>query len=154
MSKKVFYNLFIKNHGFEWDGSHNGLEAFIIEDNKLTFKKQEKLLNNGFKLICDSMLSYEATEKYANEVYDAHVHQCTLCNRYIQTSLVKGRRWNNAYEKYLVFNGYVCDQCADGLEVTGKTIKSDNLVNGENIHFPIRFTDFAIIDFPELKEGK
>ncbi len=144
----MFYNLFIKNH------SENGLQAFIIDDNKLTFKKQEKLLNDGFKLICDSMLSYEAAEKYANEFYDAHIHKCCLCDSFHQTNYIKGKRWNNAHGKYLVFSGYVCEPCADGLEVTGKVIKSDDYVNNENIHFPNRYTDMALIDFPELKEVK
>lgn len=154
MSGKIFYVLFIKNHGFVWTGSHNGLEAFIIEDNKRTFKRQEKLLNDGFKLICDSMLSYGAAEKYANEYYDAHVHSCCLCDQFTKTDFIKGRRWNNAYGKYLVFSGYVCDQCADGLDITGKVIKSDSYVINDNIHFPNRFTDYAIADFPELVNNK
>lgn len=145
-----FYNIFIKNHGNVSEYSHGGLEALIIEDSKLTFKKQEKLLKDGFKLICDSMTSFEAAEKYANQFYDAHVHQCCLCNKYTQTNLIKGRRWNNSYEKYLVFNGYVCDPCADGLEVTGKVIKSDDYVNNDSITFPNDFTNLAILDFPEL----
>jgi hypothetical protein len=148
----MFYNLYIKNHGLNNAGYHNGLEAFIITDDKLTFRKQEQLLNDGFKLIWDSARRYEEAEKYANEEYDAHTHCCCLCDRYISTSLIKGRRWNNNHEKYLVFNGYVCPQCEDGLEVTGKVIKTDSFPDSDKIHFPERFTNLAISDFPELKE--
>ncbi|MGE4283867.1 MAG: hypothetical protein AB7G87_09125 [Clostridia bacterium] len=150
MSEKTFFVLFIKNHGTDHHGNHQGLEAFIIEDGKMTFKKQEKLLNNGFKLIHDSLLSHEAAESYANEHYDAHVNSCCLCNNYTRTHLIKGRRWNNANGRYLVFNGWVCNQCADALEVTGKIVKSDNYVNTDYIQFPNSFTDMAIADFPEL----
>lgn len=141
-----FYNLFIKNH------SEEGLQAFIIADDKLTFKKQEKILNDGFKLISDSMLNYEKAEQYANEYYNAHVHSCCLCNQFSKTDFIKGKRWNNAHGKYLVFSGYVCDLCADGLEVSGKVIKSDHYVNNDNIHFPNIHTDYALMDFPELKD--
>jgi hypothetical protein len=152
MAEKKFYNLFIKNHGKDFAGYHQGLEAFIIEDSKLTFKKQEQLLKDNFKLIADSMLTYEAAEQFANEFYDAHVHHCVLCDQYSQTHHIKGRRYNNAHERYLVFNGYVCDQCADGLDVTGTVIKTYKYVISDNIHFPNTFTDLAIADFPELKE--
>lgn len=151
MAEKKFYNLFIKNHGKDYAGYHQGLEAFIIEDSKLTFKKQEKLLIDGFKLISDSMLSYETAEQFANEFYDAHIHHCVLCDKHTQTHHIKGRRYNNAHERFLVFNGYVCDICIDSYEVTGTTIKSDNYVISDNIHFPNDFTDLAIADFTELK---
>lgn len=109
---KEFYILFTK------ELEEYGKEALIIAEKKLTFEKQEELLNNGYEITWDSARSEKEAIKYAEEFCNAYIRKCCICGGYFPTSLIKGRRFSFQHNKYIVFNGYVCEQCEDSYEVT------------------------------------
>lgn len=110
-------------YGFVRDHKEEGKQALVVEQNKCSERKFYKLLDDGFVLVLDNNFStvkeaYEYLESgYVDEnssEQHAYEYCCLICKNWSESvGFATGSRWSFKQERYVVFNGYVCEQCAN-----------------------------------------
>lgn len=73
--------------------------------------KREKAINDGYELFFDSATSLEHAVTYCEE-FEVAPDYCVNCATYTSTSLYRGRKADLRFDRWRVFNGYLCEPCA------------------------------------------
>jgi hypothetical protein len=102
--------------------------ALAMLESKVTNKKHEQLLNEGWELVLDNNFEsieqaydiMEHTGVFLNngEEIQAYKNECKMCNWYLPTTKQIGQYWDESYSKprKKLFNGHVCEQCLNEFE--------------------------------------
>lgn len=88
--------------------------AIFLSDKqeKRFVEKRERAINEGYDLLFDSAISLEHALEYCEE-FEVSPDYCTNCETYTSTSLYRGKKQDLRFDKWRVFNGYLCEGCAN-----------------------------------------
>lgn len=88
--------------------------AIFLSDNqeKRFVNKREQAIGEGYELLFDSATSLEHALQYCEE-FSVSQDCCKNCGSYTDIALYRGRKQDLRFDKWRVFNGYLCEGCAE-----------------------------------------